>query len=180
MSKHFPHLKDTPFPHLDNADPYDIDVTFDYGRYDYEGTIKLMRVTWPSDYSHVVKWTDAAARDAWFDAQAGSVVDIGNGFTHVQQESVRVPVPLDVALTYTYVVCHVPQLTEDEPIDYEASRGIRRVYAFIRDCVYLSPSTTELRLEIDYWTTTYPIRRSKRSRSPVGMRPCTRWTRTRT
>lgn len=158
MSKHFPHLNDTPFPHLDNADPYDIDMTFDYGRYDYEGTIKLMRVTWPSDYSHVVKWADAAARDAWFDAQAGSVVDIGNGFTHVQQESVRVPVPLDVALTYTYVVCHVPQLTEDEPIDYEASRGIRRVYAFIRDCVYLSPSTTELRLEIDYWTTYLPYK----------------------
>ena len=158
MSKHFPHLKDTPFPHLDNADPYDIDVTFDYGRYDYEGTIKLMRVPWPSDYSHVVKWADAAARDAWFDAQAGSVVEIGNGFTHVQQESVRVPVPLDVALTYTYCVCHVPQLTEDAPIDYEASRGIRRVYAFIRDCVYLSPSTTELRLEIDYWTTYLPYK----------------------
>lgn len=158
MSKHFPHLKDTPFPHLENADPYDIGVKFDYGRYDYEGTIKLMRVTWPSDYSHVVKWANAAARDAWFDAQAGNVVEIGNGFTHVQQESVRVPVPLDVALTYTYVVCHVPQLTEDEPIDYEAPRGIRRVYAFIRDCVYLSPSTTELRLEIDYWTTYLPYK----------------------
>ena len=158
MSKHFPHLKDTPFPHLDNADPYDIGVSFDYGRYDYDGTIKLMRVTWPSDYSHVVKWADASARDYWFDHQPGSVVEIGNGFTHVQQESVRVPVPLDVALTYTYVVCHVPQLTEDAPIDYETWRGIRRVYAFIRDCVYLSPSTTELRLEIDYWTTYLPYK----------------------
>lgn len=154
--KEFPHLSDTSYPNLTTVDPYRRAVDFDYGRYDYTATLKMCRVAWASDYKHVINWADAAARDAYFDEIQGDVIDLGNGFVHAQMDSVRVPVPLDVALTYNYVYMRVPQLTQDQAIDYESSQGMRTVCAWIREAIYQSPNATDLVLEVDYWTTYLP------------------------
>lgn len=152
----FPHVGNDAFPHLENVKPYQRTVPFDYGRYDYTATLKLCSVTWPADYRHVINWKSAAARDAWFDALEGKTVDLANGFTRTQTETVRVPVPYDVALTYNYVYMRVPQLTPDDAIDYEDAPGVRVICAHIQDAIYCAPSTTELVLAIDYWTTYLP------------------------
>lgn len=152
----FPHVGNDAFPHLENVKPYQRKVPFDYSRYDYTATLKLCSVPWPADYRHVVNWQSASARDAWFDALEGKTVELANGFTRTQTDTVRVPVPYDVALMYNYVYMRVPQLTPDEPIDYEDAPGVRVICAHIQDAIYYAPSTTELVLGIDYWTTYLP------------------------
>ena len=152
----FPHVGNDAFPHLENVKPFERKVPFDYGRYDYTATLKLCSVPWPADYRHVINWQSASARDAWFDELEGKTVELANGFTRTQTDTVRVPVPYDVALMYNYVYMRVPQLTTDEPIDYEDAPGIRVICAHIQDAIYYAPSTTELVLGIDYWTTYLP------------------------
>lgn len=152
----FPHLKGAdPFPHFATVDPYARREDFDYSRYDYTAQAKLCRVPWTPDYRHVVNWTDASARDTYFANSAGETIELQQGFVHIQTERITVPVPLDVVLTYNYIWCEVPQLTKDAPIDYETA-GIRNIGAFISDAIYLAPSSTELVLAIDYWTTYLP------------------------
>ena len=163
----FPHVGNDAFPHLENVKPFERKVPFDYGRYDYTATLKLCSVTWPADYRHVVNWQSASARDAWFDSLEGKTVELANGFTRTQTDTVRVPVPYDVALTYNYVYMRVPQLTQDRPIDHEQAGGIRTICAFIDSCNYLSPSATEFILSVDVWTTYLPYK-------SVDTRPCGR------
>lgn len=152
----FPHLRDDSFPHLGNVNTYRRRVDFDYGRYDYTATIKLCNVTWPINYKHVVNWASEQARNEYFDTVPGETVDLANGFTRVQLDTVMVPVPYDVALTYGYVYMRVPELTQDEPIDFETAPSMRTICAFVAGCTYHSPSTTELSLSVDMWTTYLP------------------------
>lgn len=152
----FPHLGPDRFPYLERANPFRRRVDFDYGRYDYTSLIKLCNVPWTSDYGHVVNWKSAEARDTYFEALDGHVVELASGFTRVQTSSVRVDVPYDVALTFNYVYMRVPQLTPDEPIAHEGMTGIRTIGAWIREAVYQAPSATELVLDVDYWTTYLP------------------------
>lgn len=156
MAGRFPHLDSDAYPHLDNVHPYRRKVPFDYERYDYTAEIKLCNVPWPIDYKHVINWPDASARDAWFAALEGRTVELPNGFTRTQTDSVRIDVPYDVALTYNYVFMRVPQLTEDDPIRHESEPAVRIVCAWIQEAIYFAPSTTELVLEVDYWTTYLP------------------------
>ena len=156
MRRAFPKLSDDAFPHLENVDPYRRKVPFDYGRYDYMASIKLCSVPWPSDYKHVVNWHGTEARDSYFERLDGRTIELDNGFTRTQLDSVRVNVPYDMALTYNYVYMQVPQLTEDEPINHEGTTGVRTVCAWIQDAIYMAPSATELVLEVDVWTTYLP------------------------
>lgn len=156
MPRAYPHLKSDAFPHLDTVDPYRRKVPFDYGRYDYTSLIKLCRVPWPMDYRHVVNWAGATQRDAYFESIPGKTIELANGFVHTQTDSIRVDVPYDEALTYSYVYMHVPMLTEDEAIRHEGTDGVRVVCAWIQEAIYFAPSATELVLEVDFWTTYLP------------------------
>ena len=156
MADRFPHLKDTPFPNFSTVDPYQRKTDFDYGRYDYEATIKLCNVPWPHDYRHTVNWQDEEQRDAYLDVIDGRTVELSQGFVHTQLDRVAVNVPYDIALTYNYVYMKVPTLTGDELLEHETDAGIRTVCAFISECVYQAPSTTLLVLDVDVWTTYLP------------------------
>ena len=158
MARKFPRLGNDGFPYLDTADPFKRENKFDYARYDYTASAKLMRVTWPNDYRHVVEWESAEARDAWFDAQQGNVIELVQGTVHAQTERITLDVPYDVALAYNYVYMRVPQLTQDRPIDHEQAGGVRTICAFIDSCSYLSPSATEFVLSVDVWTTYLPYK----------------------
>ena len=153
----FPHIgAGERFPYLDNVKPYQRKTDFDYKRYDYTATAKLCSVPWPIDYRHTVAWEDAAARDAYFEELEGRTLELSQGFTRIQLDRIALDVPLDEALTFNYIYMQVPMLTEDEPIRHEGETGLRTICAFIQDCIYLSPSTTELLLSVDMWTTYLP------------------------
>lgn len=156
MPRTYPHLKSDAFPHLATVDPYKRKVPFDYGRYDYTSLIKLCRVPWPMDYRHVVNWDGATQRDEYFASIPGKSIELANGFVHTQTDSIRVDVPYDEALTYSYVYMRVPMLTEDEAIRHEGADGVRVVCAWIQEAIYFAPSATELVLSVDFWTTYLP------------------------
>lgn len=158
MARKFPRLGDDSFPYLETADPFKRKNVFDYKRYDYTASAKLMHVTWPSDYRHVVEWESEQARDAWFDAQKGNVIELVQGTVHAQTDRITLDVPYDVALTFNYIYMRVPQLTQDRPIDNEQAGGIRTICAFIDSCTYLSPSATEFIISVDVWTTYLPYK----------------------
>ncbi|MBR3226254.1 MAG: hypothetical protein IKF78_13110 [Atopobiaceae bacterium] len=158
MARKFPRLDNDDFPYLETADPFKRKNEFDYKRYDYTASAKLMRVPWPSDYRHVVEWESAEARDAWFEAQQGNVIELSQGFVRSQTDRITLDVPYDVALTYNYIYMRVPQLTKDRPIDNEQADGIRTVCAFIDSCTYMATSVTEFIISVDVWTTYLPYK----------------------
>lgn len=158
MARKFPRLGNDSFPYVETVDPFKRENKFDYSRYDYTASAKLMRVTWPNDYRHVVEWESAEARDAWFDAQQGNVIELTQGTVRTQTDRITLDVPYDVALTYNYIYMRVPQLTKDKPIDNEQAGGIRTICAFIDSCAYLATSVTEFVISVDVWTTYLPYK----------------------
>lgn len=151
----FPHLRrDTQFPHLNTVDVYRFQNTFDYTRWNENSKIHLVNVIWNSDYADVVKFDTNAQRDAWFDGiEDYFEIELDTAYHVVPDGYVKLPIPYDVMARYNYLYIDMPIATSDEhPIDYETTYGIRRWYFFIDDLVYRAPNTTEVRVVPDIWT----------------------------
>lgn len=142
----FPRLNDTAFPHLDDADPYRFRNTFDYSQWQADCRIKMLNVPWHADYKHAVAWDSDAARDEWFDSQAGESIELGSDSRRVM-DAVPVPLTYQQAARYNYCMMEA----EYPSIDY--SDTPRRLYYFIVGLEYRSPNATVLHLQLDAWTT---------------------------
>ena len=143
----FPRLNDTQFPHLNNLNTYQYQNNFDYSRWQAECRIKLVNVGWHGDYRHTVDWASDSARDSWFDGLSGEVVELTADSRRVGT-TVPIPLPYDQAAKYNYVM-----LVDPYPgVDYSSGKA-RRLFYFITNLTYRSPNTTELELQLDYWTT---------------------------
>lgn len=143
----FPRLNDTQFPHLNNLNTYQYQNNFDYSRWQAECRIKLVNVGWHGDYRHTVAWESDSARDSWFDGLSGEVVELTADSRRVGT-TVPIPLPYDQAAKYNYVM-----LVDPYPgVDYSSGKA-RRLFYFITNLTYRSPNTTELELQLDYWTT---------------------------
>lgn len=142
------------FPNLDNVNVYKYDNTLDYSRFKPNARLKMCNVPWCGDYDNVVKFDDDAARDAWFDALEGEVVNLDTMFNVKPDGASKVPVPVTSAQGYNYLVVDLPRMTSDaRPLAYAAGDRKRRYYYFIQDAQQLSPNSTRLILTLDVWTT---------------------------
>lgn len=142
------------FPNLDNVDVYRYDNTLDYSRFKPTARLKMCNVPWCGDYDNVVKFDDDAARDAWFDALEGEVVNLDTMFNVKPDGASKVPVPVTSAQGYNYLVVDLPRMTSDaQPLAYAAGERKRRYCYFIQDAQQLSPNSTRLLLTLDVWTT---------------------------
>lgn len=142
------------FPNLDNVNVYKYDNTLDYSRFKPTARLKMCNVPWCGDYDNVVKFDDDAARDAWFDALEGEVVNLDTMFNVKPDGASKVPVPVTSAQGYNYLVVDLPRMTSDaQPLAYAAGGRKRRYYYFIQDAQQLSPNSTRLILTLDVWTT---------------------------
>lgn len=142
------------FPNLDNVDVYRYDNTLDYSRFKPTARLKMCNVPWCGDYDNVVKFEDDAARDAWFDALEGEVVNLDTMFNVKPDGASKVPVPVTSAQGYNYLVVDLPRMTSDaQPLAYATGDRKRRYYYFIQDAQQLSPNSTRLILTPDVWTT---------------------------
>lgn len=142
------------FPNLDNVDVYRYDNTLDYSRFKPTARLKMCNVPWCGDYDNVVKFDDDAARDAWFDALEGEVVNLDTMFNIKPDGASKVPVPVTSAQGYNYLVVDLPRMTSDaQPLAYAAGDRKRRYCYFIQDAQQLSPNSTRLNLTLDIWTT---------------------------
>lgn len=142
------------FPNLDNVNVYRYDNALDYSRFKPTARLKMCNVPWCGDYDNVVKFDDDAARDAWFDALEGEVVNLDTMFNVKPDGASKVPVPVTSAQGYNYLVVDLPRMTSDaRPLAYAAGDRKRRYYYFIQDAQQLSPNSTRLILTLDVWTT---------------------------
>lgn len=142
------------FPNLDNVDVYRYDNTLDYSRFKPTARLKMCNVPWRGQYDDVVKFDDDAARDAWFDALEGEVVNLETMFNVRPDGASKVPVPVTSAQGYNYLVVDLPRMTSDaQPLAYAAGERKRRYFYFIQDAQQLSPNSTRLILTLDVWTT---------------------------
>lgn len=142
------------FPNLDNVDVYRYDNTLDYSRFKPTARLKMCNVPWCGDYDNVVKFDDDAARDAWFDALEGEVINLETMFNVKPDGASKVPVPVTSAQGYNYLVADLPRITSDaRPLAYAAGDRKRRYFYFIQDAQQLSPNSTRLILTLDVWTT---------------------------
>ncbi len=142
------------FPNLDNVDVYKYDNRLDYSRFKPTARLKMCNVPWCGDYDNVVKFEDDAARDAWFDALEGEVVNLDTMFNVKPDGASKVPVPVTSAQGYNYLVVDLPRMTSDtQPLAYASGERKRRYYYFIQDAQQLSPNSTRLILTPDVWTT---------------------------
>ena len=151
----FPHIKDTQFPHVDNVDVYKYQNVFDYTRWTGKVSFKLLNVLWNSNYADVPYFDSISKRDEWFDAQYGYVGTLESLFNNTPENSIKIPIPYNDAYNYNYLVVDMPmQTSEMQPINYEDKNiRVKRWFYFIEDMVQTAPSTTELKISVDYWTT---------------------------
>ena len=151
----FPHMGDNQFPYIDNVDPYKFVNDFDYSRWEYSSiSVKLMNVLWDNSLTNVPYFANDNARNQYFNEKTGHTVQLNSGFVVVPEETIRVPLPYNVAYTYNYVRIGGISGGTNAALDYGAGYGNTNWwYYFIVDMRQLSPSTTELYLQLDYWTT---------------------------
>lgn len=145
---------DSGFPNIGNVDVYKYDNALDYARFKPNARLKMCNVPWCGDYDNVVKFADDDARDAWFDALDGDVVNLKTMFNVKPDGSAKVPVPVTSAQGYNYLVADLPRMTSDsQPLEYADGARKQRFFYFIQDAQQLSPNTTRLVLSLDMWTT---------------------------
>ena len=151
----FPHIQDTQFPHLNNVDVYKYKNNFDYARWQGKVTYKLLNVKWNSTYNDVPYFDTIEERDEWFDSQTSEVGILETVFNNTPKQKLKVPLPFNDMYHYNYIVIDMPtQTSDDNPLNYanDAMR-VERWFYFIEDMNQFAPSTTELEISIDYWTT---------------------------
>ncbi len=90
------------FPNLGNVDVYAYENTFDYSRFKPNARLKMCNVPWCGDYENVVKFENDTARDQWFDALSGDVVNLETMFNVKPDGSAKVPVPVTSAQIFDY------------------------------------------------------------------------------
>lgn len=153
MERDFPHLGDTPFPHLSNVDVWQYRNNFDYSRWEDNARIKLCTVNWDADYNNVVNWKSDEVRNAYFDGLEGCKVDEPTMFQVQPDGTVKVPVPFNAATQCNYLVLDYPVMsTPDNPVSYAAPARNRFLY-FCEAVEELAPNTTLCHVQLDVWST---------------------------
>lgn len=149
------------FPHLQNATTFPDTDTRVYGQYrnifDYNvwtpnTVIKLCRVNWYDDYHDVVKFTDDAARNEWFDKLDGETVKLTTNMyiARADADGIKLPVPYMTAQQYNYIVVDFSHDIINTP--YQKTDVQTRYHFFITSVRAEAPNTTTCTLMRDVWT----------------------------
>ena len=168
MSRSFPHLADSGFPHADNIDVYRYANDFDYSRYDaVQMRLTLCSVPWDMGEAHVgnrtisgignvVYFESKDEREAWFAAiPDDECYRFETKFKELHRNNeIDVPIPFDVASKYNYLVVEYSLFANDgSPVEYEDDTGLKRWFWFVREVEFIAPNSTKLHLMVDAWQT---------------------------
>lgn len=149
----FPHLQNaTAFPNTDTRVYGQYRNVFDYNVWTPNTVIKLCRVNWYDDYHDVVKFSDDAARDSWFDKLDGETVKLTTNMyiARADADGIKLPVPYMSAQQYNYIVVDFSRDIINTP--YQKTDVQTRYHFFITSVRAEAPNTTTCTLMRDVWT----------------------------
>lgn len=135
------------YPSLNGLDGQSYKDTFDYSKYQRPAVLRLLSVSWKSDYADVVRFSDERSRDSWLSNHDGLTVEYSTPWLKIPAQTVNVPLPYERAAHFNYLYVDIPQMPVDE------SNEPTRLCYFIKSVRYAAPSTTTLELELDFWQT---------------------------
>lgn len=137
------------FPHLENLDVAKTLTTFDYSKWGAKTKIWLKNVPalWGSDYDHTVDFATKTARDAYL--RTSAPVQLNTEAMLKPEGVIRLPIAYDTLALHNYLsVQHAAT-----PVPEDTTPALRDYFYFIRDIRRISPSVTEVTLELDVWQT---------------------------
>lgn len=158
MSNRYPHLKDTQYPDLANANVWQYENNFDFAQFDdIQMHIKICSVPWDIGEVHiglksipmgnVVGWNSKAERDAYLDGLQGMEWDTNYRAYH-DGDTIKLPVPFEYMSYYNYLVVDYSK----PPVNNADGTGIIRFLYFIRDLNQLSINNTQCTIWRDSWS----------------------------
>ena len=134
------------YPHMSSA----YENGFDYQKWrDNVTYIDLLNVNWDVDYTNVPGFESDSERGAWFDAQRSKTLELQ---TNVRewQTSLKVPLPVDEAQGFNYARVRFSAA----PVEGFGTEKRSELFFFVTNVAATpAPSTTELSIVLDTWTT---------------------------
>lgn len=121
--------------------------TFDYTQWSADTIIRLCNVPWDGMRDNMC-FPDDETRDTWFEGVESYSMRLETPCRMIRG-IIKVPIPYDVVSCYNYVWLTLG----NAPIEYEEDKSVKHWGFFIENLEYRSPSTTELTLSVDWWTT---------------------------
>lgn len=134
------------YPHMSNA--YENGFNYEKWR-DNVTYIDLLNVNWDADYTNVPGFESDSERRQWFDAQRSKTLELQ---TNVRewQTSLKVPLPLDEAQGFNYARVRF----NTAPVEDFGTMERPALFFFVTNISATpAPSTTELSIALDAWTT---------------------------
>lgn len=134
------------YPHMSGA----YENGFNYEKWRCNVTyIDLLNANWDADYTNVPGFESDSERGAWFDAQRSKTLELQ---TNVRewQTSLKVPLPLDEAQGFNYARVRF----NAAPVEGFGAEKRSELFFFVTNVAATpAPSTTELTIALDTWTT---------------------------
>lgn len=134
------------YPHMSGA----YENGFDYQKWRGNVTyIDLLNVNWDADYTNVPGFESDDERGKWFDTQRSKTLELQ---TNVRewQTSLKVPLPLDEAQGFNYARVRF----NVAPVEEFGTEKCSELFFFVTNVAATpAPSTTELSIALDTWTT---------------------------
>lgn len=134
------------YPHMSGT----YENGFDYEKWRGSVTyIDLLNVNWDADYTNVPGFESDDARAEWFDSQRSETLELQ---TNVRewQTSLKVPLPLDEAQGFNYARVRF----NAAPVEGFDTEKRSELFFFVTNVAATpAPSTTELSIALDTWTT---------------------------
>lgn len=134
------------YPHMSSS----YENGFDYQKWrDNVTYVDLLNVNWDVDYANVPGFESDDERSKWFDARRSETLELQ---TNVRewQTSLKVPLPLDEAQGFNYARVRFSAA----PVDGFGTENRSELFFFVTNVAATpAPSTTELSIALDTWTT---------------------------
>ena len=134
------------YPHMSSS--YESGFNYEKWR-DNVTYIDLLNVNWDVDYTNVPGFESDSERSAWFDTQRSKTLELQ---TNVRewQTSLKVPLPLDEAQGFNYARVRFSAA----PVEGFGTEQRSELFFFVMNVAATpAPSTTELSIALDTWTT---------------------------
>ena len=134
------------YPHMSNA----YENGFNYEKWlDKVTYIDLLNVNWDVDYANVPGFESDFERSQWFDAQRPKTLELQMNVRE-WQTSLKVPLPLDEAQGFNYARVRF----NAAPVEGFGTEKRSELFFFVTNVAATpAPSTTELSITLDTWTT---------------------------